>query len=134
VDLIEALSFIVGYIGYIAVVLLSNGKPEPKQLDLEGGKEDLYDDIDSVDDALAEQLIDPASSGSRPPSVNSLGSRGISRNSGVSRDSFRPYTAESHFTHHANPIQEDDSRLLGWNDFPEREADGLLACVLWWSE
>jgi len=119
VDMFEALMFLVGYLLYIVFVLVT---ATPTLDDA-----DEYDEIASVL-SHSEPLVPSDSrdlSVTKPPSCDD--------HTGM-RDSFRQYSTASHFVHHAAAIEAEDSRLLGFNDYPDLAIDGKLAFFLWWVE
>jgi sodium/potassium/calcium exchanger 6 len=164
VDMLEALAFIVGYVGYIVFVLVTAVDESDADADadadgVEGGgmgmgmgmgmDKDMDVDTDMrlstalLSDSSMEagaapkkaKSLDGASTtlttfpGFRPSNVNH-----IQRNSHTSRESFRQYSLAAHFIHHTSPTAEDDSRLLGFNDYPSVSEDGYASTILWWLE
>ncbi|GMH71947.1 hypothetical protein TL16_g05791 [Triparma laevis f. inornata] len=120
-----SLGFIFVYFAYIVIVLVSSKtKVDETVTDIDALKLENPLIGSSSNDPVFDALMDGRDS------LTSVG-----RESSVARDSLRQYSTNSHApSHHSHKIAADDDHILGFNDVPELNEDGILAMVLWYAE
>ncbi|GMI17266.1 hypothetical protein TrLO_g13409 [Triparma laevis f. longispina] len=125
VTMMESLGFIFVYFAYIVIVLVSSkSKVDETVTDIDALKLENPLIGSSSNDPVFDALMDGRDS------LTSVG-----RESSVARDSLRQYSTNSHApSHHSHKIAADDDHILGFNDVPELNEDGILAMVLWYAE
>ncbi|GMH69973.1 hypothetical protein TrST_g14141 [Triparma strigata] len=125
VTMVESLGFIFVYFAYIVIVLVSSkAKGDDPAQDIDALKLENPLIGAGANDPAFEALMDGRES------LSSLG-----RGSSVARDSLRQYSTNSHVpSHHSNKIAADDDHILGFNDVPDLNEDGIIAFVLWYAE
>eukprot|EP00518_Triparma_eleuthera_P021404 CAMPEP_0197557182 /NCGR_PEP_ID=MMETSP1320-20131121/16565_1 /TAXON_ID=91990 /ORGANISM="Bolidomonas sp., Strain RCC2347" /LENGTH=530 /DNA_ID=CAMNT_0043118385 /DNA_START=176 /DNA_END=1764 /DNA_ORIENTATION=+ len=118
----EALGFIVVYLAYIVIVLVSSRS-----------KDDEFDGQPKLDTSLIGAI-----DGSSDPVLDALmdGRESYgSYSNNTPRSSLRQYSTQSHAnSHHSKLLAADDDHILGYNDVPNVEEDGRLALLCWYVE
>lgn len=114
---LEALGFIVAYVTYIVIVLISpnpSREPSPDRDSTAAGllSNESYESLKDVE-SLQSPPSDTDSHAERPS---------------------RQFSYASHHAHHTNLLAAYDDHILGYNDTPMVEEDGKLAVFLWYAE
>lgn len=115
---LESLGFIVAYISYIVIVLIS---PNPLR---QASTANTDASASLISNASYESLKDVESLHHvHDPDVDAMSDR-----------PSRQFSYASHQPHHTNLLASDDDHILGYNDVPSVQEDGRLAVFLWYAE